>query len=284
MTVVLLHGGRPAGQGAENRRGPAAGASSGRRAAAGRASGAAEGQRFAAGIGMLEAARAGGFVLLVPQAVAGNWNDGRPEVARDIDDVGFLRALLSDAGGRTAIAPERTFVTGVSNGGLMSYRMACEASDAVRAIAPVVANMGRALSARCPAGRAVDILQIMGGADPLMPIGGGGIGGRAADARGGVMSAAETLRFWTARMPGAPATAVAEADGVTRTSLTAGPVRYRQVVLADYGHGWPGVDAPRGGANPAREALLGRIRGKNPTGFDATREIVRFFQEVRLRG
>lgn len=225
--------------------------------------------------GMAAAARQDGFVLLVPVAVDGNWNDGRPGIAEGIDDVGFLRAMLADAGRRTPIDPERTFVTGVSNGGLMSFRMACEASDAVRAIAPVVANMGQVLASRCPRGRPVDVIQILGERDPLMPYGGGGIGGRAGGSRGGVMSADDSLRFWSGRLEGAAMSQETPSPDVTLRRATGRNGQVEQYSLSDYGHGWPGADEGRG--------LLRRIRGENPSGFDATRRVLAFFASRRPR-
>ena len=107
------------------------------------------GAQFAHGTGLAGEGAARGYVVLAPDALGDNWNDGRPEIAAGIDDVGFIRAMIADAGTRFGIDRRRIFAAGASNGGLMSYRLACEAGDLVRAIAPVIANMGEALIAHC---------------------------------------------------------------------------------------------------------------------------------------
>ena len=58
-----------------------------------------------------------------------------------VDDVGFVRALLDDLAKRTAIDQRRTYATGLSNGGMMSYRLAAELSDRIAAIASVAGGM-----------------------------------------------------------------------------------------------------------------------------------------------
>jgi len=255
MTVVLLHGGRPRIGGA-----PALTPTPG---------------TFARQSGMLKAAREESFVLISPEAVDGNWNDGRPGVATGIDDVGFIRAMLADVGKRANVAPARTFATGVSNGGLMSYRLACEASDAFRAIAPVVANLGRVLAGSCQPAQAVDVLHIMGGADPLMPLKGGGIAGSLGADRGGVLSAVETFDFWASKLHATQTDAQTDGDVSVRTT-TSPAGRIVQYILLAYGHGWP---MPYETSEPR----LKGVRGANPSKFDSTAHIVAFFKEAAPR-
>jgi polyhydroxybutyrate depolymerase len=57
------------------------------------------------------------------------------------DDVGFVAALLDDLAARTPIDPKRVYATGMSNGGMMCYRLAAELSDRIAAIAPVGGTM-----------------------------------------------------------------------------------------------------------------------------------------------
>ncbi|HUJ13650.1 MAG TPA: PHB depolymerase family esterase [Thermoanaerobaculia bacterium] len=58
-----------------------------------------------------------------------------------IDDVGFTRAVIDDLAKRTSIDRTRIYATGMSNGAMMAYRIAAEASDLVAAIAPVSGSM-----------------------------------------------------------------------------------------------------------------------------------------------
>lgn len=58
-----------------------------------------------------------------------------------VDDVGFVRALLAELAARAPVDHTRIYATGMSNGAMMSYRLAAEASDLVAAIAPVAGAM-----------------------------------------------------------------------------------------------------------------------------------------------
>jgi polyhydroxybutyrate depolymerase len=58
-----------------------------------------------------------------------------------IDDVGFVIALIDDLAARTPIQSRRVYATGISNGGMMSYRLAAQASTHIAAIAPVAGSM-----------------------------------------------------------------------------------------------------------------------------------------------
>ncbi|MEW6689777.1 MAG: PHB depolymerase family esterase [Pseudomonadota bacterium] len=72
------------------------------------------------------------------------WNGGTccgVAAGTQVDDVAFVRALLDDLSGRIAYDPERVYATGLSNGAMMSYRLAAELSDRVAAIAPVAGSM-----------------------------------------------------------------------------------------------------------------------------------------------
>ena len=60
----------------------------------------------------------------------------------NVDDVGFTRALLDDLAKVANVDAKRVFATGISNGGIMCYRLAAELSDRIAAIAPVARNDG----------------------------------------------------------------------------------------------------------------------------------------------
>jgi polyhydroxybutyrate depolymerase len=81
---------------------------------------------------------------LTPDPVAKNaqygWNAGMCcglPVTRHINDVGFLEQVIADIAARTPVNLRRVYMTGISNGGMMAYAMAAEASDHVAAIASV---------------------------------------------------------------------------------------------------------------------------------------------------
>src|SRR5262249_10199184 len=88
------------------------------------------------------------IVAVYPQGIARQWNDGRIwQVAAwrrqesAADDVGFLRALITALVEERIIDPQRVYVIGPSNGGMMTFRLLCEAADLVAAAAAIIANM-----------------------------------------------------------------------------------------------------------------------------------------------
>ena len=93
------------------------------------------------------------FVVVYPEGVKGGvlnirtWNAGWCcgfASDSDIDDVGFIEALMDTLIKQYSIDINRIYATGMSNGGFMSYRLACELSGRIAAIAPVAASMSLA--------------------------------------------------------------------------------------------------------------------------------------------
>lgn len=220
------------------------------------------------------AAARDGFILLAPDALGPNWNDGRPELAAENDDVGFVRALLADVGGRAGADPARTFATGASNGGLMSFRLACEAPE-VRAIAPVIANMGTELARTCRPPRPIPVFQIVGTADRLMPYEGGSVAAMFGRGRGTVTSAADSFAFWAVTNSCHAGSPQPEQRGVIAREAAgcASGATVRQWSLVGVGHGWPGA----WGRGPRA------MRGGRDSELDATAAILAFFREVTAR-
>ncbi len=90
-----------------------------------------------------------GFIVVYPEGLKGplgirTWNAGRCcgyAMNNDIDDVGFLSALIDTLIANYSIDTNRVYATGMSNGAFMSYRLACEKSNKIAAIAPVAGTM-----------------------------------------------------------------------------------------------------------------------------------------------
>jgi polyhydroxybutyrate depolymerase len=89
-----------------------------------------------------------GFVVIYPQGLYASWNAGPPgcpilmcccEPAQDykIDDASFIRALVTKTAQDGCIDLKRVYATGLSNGGIMSQWLACDAADMFAAVAPV---------------------------------------------------------------------------------------------------------------------------------------------------
>lgn len=90
------------------------------------------------------------FIVIYPEGVQGGffnirtWNAGvccGHAAASNIDDVHFIEELLDYLVSNYAVDQQRIYVTGMSNGGFMAYRLACELSDKIAAIAPVASSM-----------------------------------------------------------------------------------------------------------------------------------------------
>lgn len=105
------------------------------------------------------------------------------------DHVAMLRALIGDVSQSHAVDPDRVYFIGHSNGGFMSYRMACDASDLVAAVVSL-AGATWADPEKCSPESAVSVLQIHGTADETILYDGGDILGSA------YPSAADTVRQW----------------------------------------------------------------------------------------
>ncbi len=233
--------------------------------------------------GLAEPARRSGYILVCPEGFDRHWNDGRDietwqAHARGIDDVGFLTALIEHLTQQYPIDSEAIFASGISNGGQMSYRLACEKSEIIRAIAPVVASM--ATSLKCIPNSPVSVVVVNGTEDPLVPYDGGEI--RALRrGLGSVHPTPRVLQFWAAHNGcdrNADAESLAENDPDDGTRI----LRYQyqncagdsQVILYEViggGHTWPGAN------QYLPQFLIGRLS----TEMQASEVIVEFFEEFR---
>lgn len=217
--------------------------------------------------GLVGEADRAGFVLVFPNGYSrfpggrlATWNAGGCcGDARDknIDDVGFVRAVVADVAARVRIDPARIFATGMSNGAMMSYRLACEAADLFRGIAAVA---GTEAVARCNPAQAVAILHIHAQNDTHV-LYGGGAGEDAFRDRTKVMefvSVPATVSRWVARNQcRAEPRRVLEVPGAYCESYegcrAGGNVQL--CVTEAGGHSWPGARSVRRGKEAASTAL-----------------------------
>lgn len=110
-----------------------------------------------------------GWAIVVPQALdlgmGTMWNVGM--VDSDVDDSGFLMALLDSLTVQYHLNPDSVFFTGFSMGGFMTYRMAIEHGDRITACAPVSGLISNVLSSVPPVAP-VRILHIHGTDDDIV--------------------------------------------------------------------------------------------------------------------
>jgi len=230
-----------------------------------------------------------GLVAVYPNAYRREWNDGREARLQargnsdDSDDVAFIRSLAAALVAEGIVDPKRIYVMGPSNGGMMTLRLLCEASDLFAAAAPIIANLPADIATGCKPAKPVPVLVMNGTADPLVPYAGGGVG--FAGRRGRVLSTDETMarlrKVNGCAEPGKverlPDVDLNDGSTVTVVSWTncsssAPVVLYR----VDGG----GHRIPR--RNGERRPLIDRMLGVENHDFDASEVIWTFFRDKKL--
>ncbi len=248
--------------------------------------GGADAQEMAKRTGMNAIADREGFIAVYPYGVDGQWNDGRGKTFRrakdntGVDDVGFISAIIDELIASVKADPRRIYVVGLSNGGMMTYRLGIELGDRLAAIAAIIANLPANLAGRTPV-RPLPVLIMNGTADPMMPWDGGPVRVLGRE-YGEVLSTAETVRYWlrAAGLPEIPAKKrledkVASDQSTVEMEIYRAPGRSLEVLLyriVGGGHNLPG------GETPDRPRLLG------PKNMDinAMEEVWAFFKQHEI--
>ena len=116
------------------------------------------------------------IILVHPQGTkykdTTHWNTGGWTPGSTVDDLGFIDGLIDYMTSQYKIDPKRIYVTGMSNGGEMSYYLACRLSARIAAIASVSGSMTPETYRDCNPIRPVPVLHIHGTADQVVPYGG----------------------------------------------------------------------------------------------------------------
>ncbi|MFG6432838.1 alpha/beta hydrolase family esterase [Roseateles sp. LYH14W] len=230
--------------------------------------------------GLQKKADEAGFVVAFPNGYSklpggkfATWNAGGCcGDARDkgSDDVGFARATVKAIQARYSIDANRVFATGMSNGGMLSHRLACEAADVFRAVAAVA---GTDATASCTPSKPISLLHIHA-RDDTHVLFNGGAGADAFRDKSKVMefvSVPETISRWTLRNRcTVPPQRTLDKPGATCETYSgcAGGVSVQLCVTDTGGHSWPGADSVRRGKPGASRAL------------DANDAIWRFFEQA----
>lgn len=145
------------------------------------------------------AADARGVVVVFPEAVNKHWHDGRTEHIKTkniYDDVGFISKLIDRMVKNYGIDHRRVYATGISNGGFMSVRLAMDLSEKIAAVAPVAAQISKALEGKTPR-LPISIMIVNGTKDSLVPFHGGHIRlFRFSRSRGEILSTASSVEHF----------------------------------------------------------------------------------------
>ena len=118
-----------------------------------------------------------GFVVCYPTGLQDNfgtnhWNANFNEVMSTVDDIGFLSNLALKLHEDYDLSPEKTFSCGMSNGGFMSWSLACNAPNIFKAIASVTGTMSGPDWQNCNPTEMIPVMQISGTADNVVPMDG----------------------------------------------------------------------------------------------------------------
>ncbi|HBE01027.1 MAG: hypothetical protein A2096_10460 [Spirochaetes bacterium GWF1_41_5] len=231
-----------------------------------------------------------GFIAVFPQAMPPDparpisfrnnspiWNDGSGRFhagKKDIDDIGFINALIDELVTRFHADAKCIFATGFSNGASMTFRAGLELSERIAAIAPVsgalwITNIQPAVC--------LPLCYIHGGADTMNPVHGG-----APKTQGGIIMGEgkskppvkNHILRWAeiCGIPAEPLTAVLS-NGITMKHYAAGRngSTIMQYTIEKCGHTWPG------GISLLPASMVGEVTGE----FIAVDVIWEFFKKTR---
>ena len=213
-----------------------------------------------------------GFLVAFPEAVpadpskpgkfSGNpqtWNDGSGRFISSklqIDDVGFINAVLDDISARCNVDQRMIFITGFSNGASMAFRTGLELSGRVASIAPIAGHL-YIQGAKLP--NPVSLLSIYGLNDPLNPAGGGNVVHFLLGDLGYRPPLEDSITNWAGLLgcKGRPST-ILDANGVKgyKFGPCDGGSEAVYYTVEGMGHTWPG------GKSTLPEPVVGKVTDK----------------------
>lgn len=187
-------------------------------------------QRFFSAMNPVADARK--FIVVYPNSPDTSWNAGTccAVLAPNRDDVGFALALVEKMKQQACIDAKRVYSTGMSNGGYMSHRLACEHADVFAAIAPVAGTLS---IPACNPSRPISVIHFHGTADKNVPYYGNATN----------KPVPQHLQEWADRNGCTPTPTVtfSQADAKCETwNNCQGGVVVRLCTFEGEGHCWPG--------------------------------------------
>ncbi len=183
-----------------------------------------------------------GFIVAYPYAINNRWNSGIGDnidyPAPNVDDVGFIDALIDTLSYHFSIDLERIYACGFSNGGFMSYKLACQLSHRIAAIASVAGTLSTNTVEECNPQHTMPVLQIHGTNDELAPFNG----------TTGWYSISNTLDYWADfnacnQVDTLPMPDIETTDGCTVEKISysncSGDSKILFFKVNNGGHSWP---------------------------------------------
>jgi len=182
-------------------------------------------------------ADAHGYIVVYPSGtgLVPSWNAGAccgDAMVNHVDDIGFIRAMITRMESDLCVDTHRIYATGMSNGGMISHRIACELGDTVAAVAPVA---GTLVASPCNPSRPMPIIHFHGTADPLVPYGGNPLYG--------MPPVVQMMQTWAERDGCAQDTQTMYLVGDSSCSRYPGCAGGAELILCTIdggGHTWPG--------------------------------------------
>lgn len=203
-----------------------------------------------------------GFIVVYPNGTGPRdlnvevftWNGGTccgNAMLENADDVGFARAVLADVRSIAAVDGKRVYAAGLSNGGIMAYRLACEAADVFAAIGSVAGTLNYA---PCKPSRPISVIHFHGTADEHLPYEGGY--GPQSIVQVNFASVRDTIKTWLALNDCAPPPRLEEFDNIRHETWggCSGGSSVELYTIIGGQHAWPGADDPAwaGGDEPTQ--------------------------------
>ena len=191
--------------------------------------------------------------------------------AEGVDDIGFLSSLIDYLGSEYNINMDKVYSTGMSNGGFMSYTLACELSDKIAAIASVTGSMFNNQNLLCNCNHPMPVMQIHGTLDFVVPYNG----------NIEIESVDNVISYWVSfnqcdetpiynDVPDINLIDLCQAEHyVYENGINGSTVELYKVIGG--GHTWPGAGIPIAGSNTNQD-------------FNATEKIWDFFSKYDLNG
>jgi len=183
------------------------------------------------------------------------WNGGNCcgyAQQKNVDDVGFIRAIVEDVKSLANIDPKRIYASGMSNGGILSQRLACEAVDVFAAIAPVSGTLN---FSPCSPSQPISVIEFHGTSDQNIPYDGGF--GPKSLVNVDFASVKDSVGFWTSFNKCSPQPQ-ADTAGDIKHEAWIGCMASTSVELYTInggGHAWPGGAAGRAEADQPTQSI-----------------------------
>lgn len=202
-----------------------------------------QGKELARGTGFNQLAEKENFIVVYPDGIERRWNPLNKALT-GVDDVGLVPALVNHLQQIRRIDDRRIYAAGVSNGGFLVQRLACERNSPIAAYASVVASFPTLLQGFCNPPQPVPMLMINGTADEKVPWQGGNL------FYGSILSIPNTINLWR-RHNSCPEQPQVKQLGdrveVARYTNCRNQAEVELVKLNGVGHIWP-----RGGSGPTQ--------------------------------